>query len=1043
MALLCRFLYELRRGNSIAALVRHVGRPGMGFVLVVVSLVFAVAAQAQTEESGSTPTLTLASSHASATKGEDITFTLTADSAPASDTLVYVQVQVTIRERSVYQSKVLTLSLASGERTIELIADTGSDAIGTGVLTLDVSILGGSGYRMGATPIVGVRVTDATPTPTAGAATGPGAPPSAPVGFAASAEAGGSIAASWDKLAGVAHYRLEEQLGSLGVVMWKVVRGHGRITKTAVTVDGLNAGTRYQYRVRAYGDGESSARVWGEPSTSASATTSGSQARAQTVGSAVVRAAPSPPSWRTVTALDYKTIDAVWTRVTGANCYRFGIWLGNPGGWEFKTTDRTSYTWTDRIARGTTYNLRVAAAAVSRCTDDQPAEWSLDAWATVTTPRPTPQAPSGFSGSATDTRSIEASWSRVPGASKYEFGIYTGNPGSWKTKEVLRPTTSTTWTGLAPGTTYEIRVRAHGDGSFLAAEWGPYSEEEVTTEAPTPVATTPPQEQPPAPPPVLPPAPPPALPPAPPPSAPCDPHSVPPSTLPTPVVEVIPKSERKADLRWEMICHADQYVVEVSKQGSGAWSKHRRSMPHTTSTSIEIELDNIMRDMMGDKGLADDPYAYQFRVKAVDISVNPNTESDYSDTVILIDTPITRADGNSPAGGQAALTRTAIEDLTIQGKKILGASYAGGTYSFRYRSLGVDKNRDSHTGLDWEPDNPLKADTTSDNPITGLTLYEVYAIQLIYETPSGERVYAARDVYVWPSDRPAGNGERVATFPLRYRLANKTYYYRICENSFPQAIRTDLEAYIDHAFSQWEIATDDWVSFEHDESLNCEYYLAYLTPIRENIQRLISDPAGRPSDAVIEAHVTGLLSQYRDVGIITPARFARALAHSREEQVSEIYMIDDESLNISVALIQEISTHVGHGWCRSICTTTDVTYNDDGDQIISHDIKVRSSYFEGSPLMFPGIDKVASKDDIRFNACPWSSPSIDWLRYKSLVHEAGHALGIGYGTDGMGQDRHHPQIEDALMSYSTPDDYDCSPHPFDIMAIFALYQTIP
>ncbi|MDE2817895.1 MAG: hypothetical protein OXK81_14535 [Chloroflexota bacterium] len=154
-------------------------------------------------------------------------------------------------------------------------------------------------------------------------------------------------------------------------------------------------------------------------------------------------------------------------------------------------------------------------------------------------------------------------------------------------------------------------------------------------------------------------------------------------------------------------------------------------------------------------------------------------------------------------------------------------------------------------------------------------------------------------------------------------------------------------------------------------------------------------------------------------------------------------MIDDDSRNIMPALIPEISKHVGHGWCRGICTTTDVTENDDGDQIISHDIKVLKSYFEDSALQFPGNDKVASPDDIRFNACPWLSPSIDWKRYKSLVHEAGHALGIGDGTGGMGQDRHHPLIRDALMSYSTPDEYDCSPHPFDIMAIFALYQTIP
>ena len=64
---------------------------------------------------------------------------------------------------------------------------------------------------------------------------------------------------------------------------------------------------------------------------------------------------------------------------------------------------------------------------------------------------------------------------------------------------------------------------------------------------------------------------------------------------------------------------------------------------------------------------------------------------------------------------------------------------------------------------------------------------------------------------------------------------------------------------------------------------------------------------------------------------------------------------------------------------------------------------------------------------------------------SGLVHEAGHALGITYGPErqypeGKEGDRHHPTVEDAAMSYElTPD---CSPHPLDVMAIYALYQTV-
>ena len=152
--------------SSLRRVVTEVGRLGIGFALVVVvlSLMFAMVAQAQTDSGSSdVPTLTIARSHASVVKGEEATFTITASSAPTTDISVNVQVQVTVRERSLYQSKVIAVSLAAGERTLELIADTGGDGVGAGTLTLDVSILGGSGYRLGG-HIGGGRAGDGSPT---------------------------------------------------------------------------------------------------------------------------------------------------------------------------------------------------------------------------------------------------------------------------------------------------------------------------------------------------------------------------------------------------------------------------------------------------------------------------------------------------------------------------------------------------------------------------------------------------------------------------------------------------------------------------------------------------------------------------------------------------------------------------------------------------------------------------------------------------------------------------------------------------------------
>ena len=160
--------------------------------------------------------------------------------------------------------------------------------------------------------------------------------------------------------------------------------------------------------------------------------------------------------------------------MSGAICYRFGIWIGNPGGWKYQFTRNTSDTRTAGIARGTTYQIRVAATS-DECPKStmMTAEWGPDRWGQVTTPRPDPPAPSGFSGSATGTRSISASWTHVGDTTKYEFSIEVASLGGWQTQEVARSTTSTTWSrGLAPGTTYNIRVRAYGDGGVYAAEWG-------------------------------------------------------------------------------------------------------------------------------------------------------------------------------------------------------------------------------------------------------------------------------------------------------------------------------------------------------------------------------------------------------------------------------------------------------------------------------------------------------------------------------------------------------------------------------------------
>ena len=111
---------------------------------------------------------------------------------------------------------------------------------------------------------------------------------------------------------------------------------------------------------------------------------------------------------------------------------------------------------------------------------------------------------------------------------------------------------------------------------------------------------------------------------------------------------------------------------------------------------------------------------------------------------------------------------------------------------------------------------------------------------------------------------------------------------------------------------------------------------------------------------------------------------------------------------------------------------------------------------------------------IRFNKCirrktdgTYMEDEARYYAYRTALHEAGHALGTsGFSLLDLGNvvsirnrqwgepaiqtalyKRAHPDIPDSVMNYDQripeiSDEPDCSPHPFDILAIYALYQTV-
>ena len=91
--------------------------------------------------------------------------------------------------------------------------------------------------------------------------------------------------------------------------------------------------------------------------------------------------------------------------------------------------------------------------------------------------------------------------------------------------------------------------------------------------------------------------------------------------------------------------------------------------------------------------------------------------------------------------------------------------------------------------------------------------------------------------------------------------------------------------------------------------------------------------------------------------------------------------------------------------------------------------------------------------DVRFNTCIPAGPTNPTRRdagfdnYALLIHESGHALGISDYWDNFPflSSTAHSLVPQSVMGYDETTGFpepDCSPHPLDIMAIYALYQTI-
>ena len=729
-----------------------------------------------------------------------------------------------------------------------------------------------------------------------------------------------------------------------------------------------------------------------------------------------------------------RRLDLDWDRPSvDGDCdieYKVQRKLASSGTWGSTRTVTTSRYSITGLANGTEYDVQVRA-----CNDEGCGGW----YQKSETPRPPPEQvlkPSLTPGYG----SLAVSWTApANGTSPTSYqGQYKESTIHVWTGASSFTTTSTrkTITGLTNGTSYNVRVRACA-GTDHCGPWSPTA------------------------------------------SAMLEPALTTPSNL-----TVTPMSLRRAELTWTGDSNADGYTLRVENP-----SRRHGTVVDIPEASNVIHLDNILAS----EGLAHHGY-FEFQVKATDSS-EANLESPFSKKVRIVDNPILtggKANGLSSAGDpQVELKWNKIDDVI--------------RYTVRYRRLGnspvADGNR-SHSDINWPREESDDAEwpyysafisipRPVSQPRTGSsvsTTYDdatiiadiIYAFQVNYVLGAGSepaagqlKVFSARDAYAWPSSGFPGNRERVGTYTFFGHHENRHFEYIVCGETFSDSVQevpdgsTMLDergrkwvGILDDAFEQWETATNGFLTVSRDQNGVCSEGPSdpgnpdNLESMREFINVDDAQNEVRMFD-LTEKSIFFFPEFYSDVfkiclnfgapACVTSFNGYSGINTESSRRTEIIEIADDLGMDNEVSLIEVIlalkNLISGERKAMNTIQSVDVSFNEEN--------------FRDNPLNLP--------DNVSFNSCmPDASitsenPDSGYFAYRTAVHEAGHALGLsGFSLLSLANEQGryemaHPTIPDAAMNYDGEagnrvnrplSEPDCSPHPFDIIAIYALYQNV-
>ena len=707
-------------------------------------------------------------------------------------------------------------------------------------------------------------------------------------------------------------------------------------------------------------------------------------------------------------------------------------------------TDNHTFTG---LQPSNTYKFRIHA-----CNGTDSCGWwtaVLEATTTAATPAPgVPTAPHSILSDQIGANSFRVRWSphaETGGSALTRFGILVRQSGSsWDESRTVwvnaNPPHRYSVTGRDPGTTYVVKIKAcnGSNDQTSCSAWS--ADHRVTTTA---VETNPGIR------PVL--------------QQPVTPKC--PYTTGTGTawgkpqnLDVTPHEGREITLCWTPVTAATGYTVSATHEPTAS-SPVYTTVGHITSgttTHLVVHLDNVYTTTpkvgLGNHG------AFGLKVTATQTSSSVTHESDM---IIIIDTPITKADGKSASGegnGKVLVEWNSVGD-------ILGDAYSEGEYDLRHRKSLATYNAYSPRITDFfETTGAPEENKASPFAIRNLATNAVYGIQLVYraEGPSTDTadddiwVFAARDAYAWASDQPIPDNSRVAGVPVTGRVTDTTFSYKICTATFVLDDRVESwVSLITEAFDRWRAAvTTDLITIERDTD-PCPDYHTVASDILDHYEILKMSPVF--SDYSHD-ELVGLVEHFIDTAI-----GQRVLRLKFDDlATNEVKMFNDvegvEGYLKEEEVFPEIASAIGH---RTMCwykrmnnawvlrdgdlmcyapSVGQVVLSDGSvEQVTSGDIFIRQSKFEADALLRPDASAT-------FNMCgSVTLNNSNDSAYKSFLHEAGHALGIGGTAPGITEGaREHPgHSEDNVTSVvnAVTDSGDCSPYPADIMALYALYQT--